>query len=73
MAFFLKCVEDERSETLTSTAFETLAAAVDCACYMLRHFRRKPTSIWIEAADGRAVMLEPAISIRCASLLPSSG
>jgi hypothetical protein len=73
MAFFLKWVEDECSETLTSTAFATLAAAVGCAGYMLRYFQRKPTSIWIEAADGRPVMLEPAIAIRRAFDAPNSG
>jgi hypothetical protein len=35
---------------------------------MLRHFERKPVSVWIEAEDGRTVMLEPAITMRCTSM-----
>ena len=68
MAFFLRWIEKEGGEALTSSGFDTRSAAVNRACYMLRHFERKPVSVWIEAEDGRTVMLEPAITMRCTSM-----
>ena len=68
MAFFLRWIEKEGGEALTSSGFDTRSAAVNRACYMLRRFEQKPVSVWIEAEDGRTVMLEPAITMRCTSM-----
>jgi hypothetical protein len=68
VVFFVKWVAEQGGPARTSAPFETSAAALESACEMLRSFRAKPNDFWIEAGDGRRVMMEPAITMRCAAM-----
>jgi hypothetical protein len=65
VGFLLKWTDEHGEEPLSSKAFETCAAAVNAACYMLRNFRRKPIDIWVVERGGRLAMSLPAIIARC--------
>ena len=72
MGFWLKWIDEEGEEPQSSrTAFETCAAAVNAACYMLRNFRRKPIDLWLEHG-GRLAMSLPAIRAQCGHGIVSS-
>lgn len=62
MGFLLKWTDEHGEEPQSSKAFETCAAAVNAACYILRNFRRKPIDIWVVERGGRLAMSYPRSS-----------
>jgi hypothetical protein len=67
MDFFVKWIAEKGGRLQASAPFPTSAAALEFACDTLRSFQAKPIDFWIEAGDGRRVMMEPAITMRCSS------
>jgi hypothetical protein len=66
--FYVRWIAEKGGPLQTSAPFDTSAVALEFACDTLRSFQAKPIDFWIEASDGRRVMMEPAITMRCASM-----